>query len=429
MGGPVTVEEALDALRRWQPRVLAGGRGLTRPVTWASAMRARLPAFEGISDGEIAFCSVATLRALRAQVYELTLPAVVDQLAEIGVAAILVIGLARAEDAPLPPPEDAEALEQAIVRADDLEVPLVALPLVGSNEVVREVIARIVARRQETAAAAGGTGAQADYAASMRASLRSEALNALLTATYGGEATMRLLASQLGYDLSRPHVALWIELVSPETSARARSDWAETERVAEALTVGLGAWAASSVGHVSALLPLAGSDDGEQDGADLLERVRTLLARELEPHQWSAGLGEPARAPQQAHRSATEARDAARLGLLALGPGHIARLADLGVYQLLLALRDGGQLAPFVERTLAPLLAEPRAGADLLTTLDAFFACNGNLSEAARRLHLHRNSLIYRLNHARELLGRDLDDPHLRLALQIAMKGREVLDW
>lgn len=430
MGGPVTVEEALDALRHWQPRVLAGERGLSRPVSWASAMRARLPAFEGISDGEIAFCSVATLRALRAQVYELTLPAVVEQLAEIGVAAIFVIGLVRAADAPPPPAEEAEALELAVVRAGELGVPLVALPLVGPNEVVREVIARIVARRQESGAA-GDPGARAEYAANMRASLRSEALTALLNGAYGGETTMRILAAQLGYDLSRPYAALWIELVTPDTSAHSRLDRPETDRVAEALSVGLGAWAASGEGHVSALLPLAsaGDGDGERSGLDPLDRLQTLLARELGPERWSAGLGEPAHAPREAHRSATEAHDAARLGLLALGPGHVARLADLGVYQLLLALRDGGQLAPFVERTLAPLLAEPRANNELLTTLDAFFACNGNLSEAARRLHLHRNSLIYRLNHARDLLGRDLDDPQLRLALQIAIKGRTVLDW
>jgi DNA-binding PucR family transcriptional regulator len=391
-------------------------------------MRARLPAFEGISDGEIAFCSVATLRALRAQVYELTLPAVVEQLAEIGVAAIFVIGLVRAADAPPPTAEEAEALELAIVRAGELGVPLVALPLVGPNEVVREVIARIVARRQESGAD-GDPGTRADDAASMRASLRSEALTALLNGAYGGETTMRLLAAQLGYDLSRPHAALWIELVTPDTEAQTRLDREETDRVAEALSVGLGAWAASGEGHVSALLPLASADDGERSGMDPLDRVRTLLARELAPDHWSAGLGEPAHAPREAHRSATEAHDAARLGLLALGPGHIARLADLGVYQLLLALRDSGQLAPFVKRTLAPLLAESRANNDLLTTLDAFFACNGNLSEAARRLHLHRNSLIYRLNHARDLLGRDLDDPQLRLALQIAIKGRAVLDW
>jgi purine catabolism regulator len=126
-------------------------------------------------------------------------------------------------------------------------------------------------------------------------------------------------------------------------------------------------------------------------------------------------------------RSYREARDAVRLGLLVLGPRQVARAADLGVYRLLLRLRDSGELEEFCRSTLGPLIGEERTGGALLETLEVFFACNGNLSEAARRLNLHRNSLIYRLNRAHELLGQDLEDPEVRLALQLALKARRVL--
>ena len=423
MGGAVTVEDVFGVLRRWQPQLLAGERGLARPVTWANAMRARLPAFEGFSGGEVAFCSLATLRALRAQVYELTLPTVVDQLADIGVSAIVIMGLIGLGEGRTLPPEESDALETAKSHADSLDLPVIGLPVVSPNEVVGEVIALVVARREQEATTQP---TQAAHDARMRASLRAEALDTLLTGTYAGEAAMRLRASQLGFDLSRPHRVLWVDLIPRENEPPAQDFTAA--HLAETLSVVLGAWASSGAHHVAALLPVA-SDTPETDGADLGERARSLLSRELEPAGWSAGLGSPAHSPSQVHRSATEARDAARLGLRALGSGQVARMADLGVYQLLVALRDSGQLAPFVERTLAPILDTSRGAEDVLKTLDVFFACNGNLSEAARRLHLHRNSLIYRLNHASALFGRDLDDADLRLALQIAIKGREVLDW
>ena len=60
-------------------------------------------------------------------------------------------------------------------------------------------------------------------------------------------------------------------------------------------------------------------------------------------------------------------------------------------------------------------------------TLEAYFACNGNLSEAARRLHLHRNSLLYRLERIQEVLHADLEDADTRLALQVALKMRHTL--
>ncbi len=413
--GPVTVREVLALLARWQPRLLAGESGLARPVSWASTMRARLPAFDAFSGGELALFSLATLRALRTQVLELTLPAMVEQLAEIGVSAIAIAGLTPGHDLP---PEDAAALDLAQQRADRLALPLIGLPAVSLPEVEGAVIAHVVARREQRPAARESPEA---YAARVRASLRGEALDALLSGTYASEPAMRMRAAQLGYDLSLPHAALWVKL-DPESAGLANAG----ERLAEALRSGLGAWSAARESHVAALIALS---QNERSPVDVAERVRELVARGLgEGTRWSAGMGEGATTPGQIQRSAAEARDAAHLGERRHGPGHLALPSDLGVYQLLLALRDSGRLAPFVERTLAPLLADSRFGDALVETLDAFFACNGNVSQAKDRLHLHRNSLIYRLNRARELLGRDLDDPELRLALQLAIKGRRVLE-
>lgn len=426
--GPVTVREVLALLRRWQADLLAGERGLGRSVTWASTMRARLPAFEGFQGGELALLSLATLRALQAQIVELTLAMVVDQLAEIGVSAIAVAGLATG--AATSPAAEEPRLAEAQARADQLGIPLLALPQGTSlAEVERAVIAHVVARREPPPLAETPD----VYAARLRESLRGEALDALLTGTYAGEAAMRSRAAQLGFDLTQPHAVLWIELAPavsvPKPPNTAASSSAES--LADALNAGLGAWARAQDGHVAALLPLTRPERG---ASEVMERAATLLARTLgngtgpADTAWSGGLSESATAPAQLHHAATEARDAARLGLVVLGPRHIAQPGDLGVYRLLMALRDSGDLAPFVRGTLAPLLAETRAGDGLIETLEAFFACNGNLSEAARHLHLHRNSLIHRLNRIRELLSHDLDDPELRLSLQLAIKGRRVLE-
>ena len=427
--GPVTVREVLGLLRRWQAIPLAGERGLGRSVTWASTMRARLPAFEGFQGGELALLSLATLHALQAQVVELTLPAVVDQLADIGVSAVAVAGLADAQGhAVTLPPDEMLLLNDARARADQLSVALLALPQgTPLGEVERAVIAHVVARREPVPVVEPPD----LYATRLRESLRSEAFDALLTGTYAGESAMRSRAAQLGFDLTQPHAVLWIELAETAGYDGGSGTIAVAERLAEELSAGLGAWARAHDAHVAALLPLGNSDRAP---AVLAERAGTLLMRALGDGtdsaavRWSGGLSEPATTPAQVRRAATEARDAARLGLVVLGPGRVARPGDLGVYRLLLALRDSGNLAPFVRGALAPLLDDARTGDVLIETLEVFFACNGNLSEAARHLHLHRNSLIHRLNRIRELLGHDLDDPELRLSLQLAIKGRRVLE-
>jgi sugar diacid utilization regulator len=427
--GPLTVRDALRLLEPWEARVLAGERGLSRVVTWASTMRARLPAFEGFSGGELTLLSLATLRSLRSQLATLTLPMVIDQLAETGVSAIAVAGLA---DDSLSV-EDERARDDARARADAHMTPLIALPASASLHDIESAVLAQVREWRETPVAATDA-----YATQFRASLRAEALDALLSGAYTSEGLMRDRAAQLGYDLSQPYVAVHVDLAadSSEPASSAASSLASSReaplvaQLAEALSVALGAWTIARERTTVALAPLAKVERGVQG---LLERVETILTRTLGAKEhsgatiWSAGFGEPATGPANLRRSAVEARDAAHLGRLMLGPRRVVRQGDLGVYRLLLALRDGGALAPFVEQSLRPLDADTRSGEVLLETLEAYFSNNCNAFRAARQLHLHRNSMLYRLRRVSDLLGQDLENPDVRLSLQIALKGRHVL--
>jgi purine catabolism regulator len=62
----------------------------------------------------------------------------------------------------------------------------------------------------------------------------------------------------------------------------------------------------------------------------------------------------------------------------------------------------------------------------LLDTLEAYLV-TGSVKEAASSLHLHRHTVLYRLEKLRELLGGDLDSPPVRLRLQLAFDLRKLL--
>jgi sugar diacid utilization regulator len=420
--GSVVVRDLLPALRRWQARLLAGEAGLANPVTGVVTMRARLPAFDRFAGGEIVLLSLNALRSL-APVSGMTLPGLVRSLAGEQVAAIAVAGLA--DETSLVAAE-LTALDQATTLASQHGLPLIALGHVAPLAEAASAMIEEMRRRRERPPSANE---QPDrYAERLRASLREEALEALLTGTYAGESQMQERAAQLGHDLARPHVGLRVELephAPLDGAAPSVSVSATATQFAEQLTVSLGAWTHAHTNAITALLPVS---DAPSAVTELVERVTALLKRGAgDDLPWCAGMGEPAIGPSQARRSATEAGDAARLGMLIFGAGHVARQSDLGVYRLLLSLRDNGELDPFVTQTLAPLEPHTRAGESLVETLEAYFACGGNLSAAARDLHLHRNSLLYRLHRARERLGHDLDDPERRLALEVALKARLVL--
>lgn len=66
--------------------------------------------------------------------------------------------------------------------------------------------------------------------------------------------------------------------------------------------------------------------------------------------------------------------------------------------------------------------AEERYSFPLVETLRVYLECNCNLNRAAQRLYLHKNTLLYRLNHIKEIMRSDLEDADQRLLLMLSFK-------
>lgn len=127
-------------------------------------------------------------------------------------------------------------------------------------------------------------------------------------------------------------------------------------------------------------------------------------------------------------RGFDEAGEALRAARSAASGAPIKHFQDLGLERLLLRLRDGSDLAQYVESELGPLLAHDAAhGVPLIPTLRAYFEAGGNKSLAAKSLHIERKSLYYRLNQIKSLLSHDLDDPETSARLFLALRGLELL--
>ena len=91
-----------------------------------------------------------------------------------------------------------------------------------------------------------------------------------------------------------------------------------------------------------------------------------------------------------------------------------------------LALRgEPGALAVLTARRLAPLagLRESQREA-LLVTLSSWLRHWGSRTAVAGELFVHPQTVSYRLNRLRELLGDDLDDPRTRFELQLVLAYR-----
>lgn len=98
--------------------------------------------------------------------------------------------------------------------------------------------------------------------------------------------------------------------------------------------------------------------------------------------------------------------------------------ASLAELRPRLVLAELGQLgAGLPVGPAAKLLAHDRTRRTrLVPTVEAYFDAGGDMTEAARRLYLHRNTLRYRLTQVERICGMSLRSPLERLVLELEVR-------
>ena len=122
-----------------------------------------------------------------------------------------------------------------------------------------------------------------------------------------------------------------------------------------------------------------------------------------------------------------ESLEWARLGLEAVQAGALPNgFAAVDDHLAAIALFDAR--GPVQELASARLAALDRltgqARAKMRETLRAYLDHRGNAAAMAEDLHLHPQTVRYRLRKLRELFGDELDDPQARFELDLALRHR-----
>jgi purine catabolism regulator len=172
---------------------------------------------------------------------------------------------------------------------------------------------------------------------------------------------------------------------------------------------------------------IAGQTD---DASPNLAHVVRSAAREALPRQarLCAAVGRAVRDPSDLPRAMSEARATLFLGQGLHVKHPVVGVQALALERLLTAHGNFDATRRFVDDQIGVLERTDFAKrAQLSHTLEVFAACGGNKAEAAKRLHMRRQSLYYRLEQITKLLDVDLDDPKELTTLAVAVAARRVL--
>lgn len=190
----------------------------------------------------------------------------------------------------------------------------------------------------------------------------------------------------------------------------------------------MAAVAAAADGEAVALVACAAGPDGRPlrplRAGDLLAAVRPVLAAGLEPDgRFTLGVSAAVPAAEGLRGALEEARHCRRVAAARPGPVCGADHEELASHVLLLPFVPDDVRRAFTARLLDPLRAyDRRHRAELLPTLEAFLAADGSWTRCAARLHLHVNTLRYRIGRIEDLTGRDLARLADRLDFLLALR-------
>jgi purine catabolism regulator len=242
---------------------------------------------------------------------------------------------------------------------------------------------------------------------------------------------------RLGYDLSRPHLVFVLRPRQVATNGaaptRASQRFVDVARRRLVLT-DAATLLRERDGSMQVLMPSPSDVDAHNPEAavDWVDKLRATLEAALAPETIPvlAGIGRVPGAETTYHTAMREALRAVDIAAsMASDTSRSLHFARLGALRLIFHLADNPELRAFQRDVLGPLeVSDTSRRSEFVRTLDAFLRAGGNHMRAARDLNVHRNTLIYRLERIQELLGdADLEDPEMRLNLQLALKIRAAL--
>ncbi len=182
-----------------------------------------------------------------------------------------------------------------------------------------------------------------------------------------------------------------------------------------------------------ALVPLPAAGGGEEDegraglAADrLLKGVRDPMSRGLaDDGRLTLGVSSPVHSAEGLRGALEEARHARRVAAARPGSVCAAGHEELASHVLLLPFVPDDVRRAFTARLLDPLRDyDKRHRAELVPTLEAFLTADGSWTRCASRLHLHVNTLRYRVGRIEQLTGRDLSRLEDKLDFFLALRMR-----
>ena len=175
--------------------------------------------------------------------------------------------------------------------------------------------------------------------------------------------------------------------------------------------------------HTVVLLKDVSEEGDMEELTQFAQALQETLMGET-AHQMTIGIGKPRHMMDELRESYMEARRAIEVGRIFKPEESIFAYDRLILERFLMELPQ--DISAYYHGLLFNRKNQRLFNEEMLYTIDMFFKKDLNLSDTARQLYIHRNTLVYRLDKVQKQIGLDLRSFEDAVTFKILMELKKV---
>ena len=163
--------------------------------------------------------------------------------------------------------------------------------------------------------------------------------------------------------------------------------------------------------------------------SDLYNKLQTAFTYIVPTLKISIGIGTLASDINSVRQSYYNALSCLQFGRTLKGNGHVTSPHEVASYALL-ANSDTSSMLTYVCNSILSKLenADTHHKTELLTTLEKYLECDKVLTDTAKELYIHRNTLTNRLEKITDITGLDFGNKELLFNLRLSFRQKKILN-
>lgn len=153
------------------------------------------------------------------------------------------------------------------------------------------------------------------------------------------------------------------------------------------------------------------------------KNIEMEASRKFKGQKFRIGIGRPYIDMSKLNKSYEQAK----IIVEKFNKSNILHYDDLGLYRILCFDGIQTELVKFCSDTINPIVEYDKLNnTELIKTLRVYFECNGNMKKMSKEMFMHYNTIVYRIQKIKDIVGVDFESSDNRLKFEIALKALEL---